>query len=186
MVYASHLVCKIYERWFSHSCFRATLCPFCCLYHSFFCIGWLYSDHWQIGNMAKGRLNQDKYKCENRHMKLCRRGGVSPRYWECGRHPPTLPLPLWNDVWTGLTLCLQMLTVVSGSHGLGDSATFRVGSGDQQLRSKCQLTLALLWAVGRICPISPPSILGHCWLLWACLGLESSTFLEFSRVPVCL
>ena len=60
MVYASHLVCKINERLFSHSWLRASLCPFCCLHPSCSCIGWLYSDHGHIGNLAKGRLNQEK------------------------------------------------------------------------------------------------------------------------------
>ena len=60
MVYASRLVCKINKRWFSHIWFRASLCPFCCLHHSCSSIGWLYSDHGHIGNLAKGRLNQEQ------------------------------------------------------------------------------------------------------------------------------
>ena len=58
-------------------------------------------------------------------------------------------------------------------------------SGGQQPRSKCQLTLAHLWAVGRVCPICPPSLPGHCWPWWACLGLESSAFLFTLSFPMC-
>ena len=60
----------------------------------------------------------------------------------------------------------------------------RVGSGDQQPMSRCQVMLDLMKAVGRVCPISLPSLPGHFWPWWVCLGLESSAFL-FTPVLLC-
>ena len=36
---------------------------------------------------------------------------------------------------------------------------------------RCQLTLAFVRVVERVCPISPLSLPGHCWPWWVCPGL---------------
>ena len=72
------------------------------------------------------------------------------------------------------------------------------GSGDQQLRLRCQLTLALVRAVERVCPISPPSFPGALLAMVGASELEElhlplqprrappSSSSQFFCVPVCL
>ena len=96
---------------------------------------------------------------------------------------PLPPLPLRRDVRTELTLCLHLPAVALGSSRVAQTMNY-VGSGGQQPRSRCRLTLALLRAVEKVCPISPSSLPGRCWPWWACLGLESSAFL-FTPVLLC-
>ena len=116
-------------------------------------------------------------------MKLCRPEGVCLRCWEWRSHPTTPPLLWQRDVCTGLTLCLQLPGVTSGSQHMAPTMN-RVGSGDQQPTSRCQVILDLMKAVGRVCPISLPSLPGHFWPWWVCLGWESSAFL-FTPVLLC-
>ena len=73
------------------------------------------------GTPDTGRYKQTLCKVENRHMKLCRHGGVCPRCWECKSHPATPFFALRRDVWTELTLRLHFPAVVSGSHRPGGS-----------------------------------------------------------------
>ena len=61
----------------------------------------------------------------------------------------------------------DLLSSFASSHvriALGGSHYNCVGSGGQQPTWRCQLTLAFVRAVERVCPISPPSLPGHCWL----------------------
>lgn len=51
MVYAS--VWSVKSTAVGHTVGSEHLCPFCCLHPSCSCIGWLYSDHGHIGNLAK-------------------------------------------------------------------------------------------------------------------------------------
>ena len=89
------------------------------------------------------------------HMKLCRRGGVYPRSWDWRRHPPTPPLPWQRDVRAGLIVWLHLPAAATGFHLVAQSRNL-VGSGGRQPRLRCWLTLALMRAVERVCPISFP------------------------------
>ena len=61
-----------------------------------------------------------------------------------------------------------------------------VGSGDRQLKLRCQLTLALVRAVVRVCPISPPSLPGALLAKVGVSGLEELHLPLHPSSPVCL
>ena len=61
----------------------------------------------------------------------------------------------------------DLLSSFASNHvriALGGSHYNCIGSGGRQPRSRCRLMLVLMRAVERVCPISPPSLPGHCWL----------------------
>ena len=88
---------------------------------------------------------------------------------------PTPPLPLWRDVPTDLTLWLHLPAVTSGLHRVAHTRN-RVGSGGSAAEVEMSADVGSHEGCG-VCPISPPSLPGHCWPWWVCLGLESSAFL---------
>ena len=133
------------------------------------------------GTPNTGRCKQTPYKGENKRMK------IDVQTWRSvpkvlGVEKPS-PLPLRRDVQTELTLWLNLLAVMLGSHRPAGSNTNRVGSGGQQPRSRCQRRLAVVRAVERVCPIHPLTS-GHCWPWWVCLALKISAFL-FTPVLLC-
>ena len=91
--------------------------------------------------------------------------------------------PWQRDVRARLIVWLHLPAVASGWHLVAQSMNL-VGSGGQQPRLRCWLTLALMRAVERVCHISSPLTSGHCWPWWSWLGLEISTFL-FTPVLLC-
>ena len=93
------------------------------------------------GTPNTGRCKQTPYKGENKRMK------IDVQTWRSvpkvlGVEKPS-PLPLRRDS-RQLTLWLNLLAVMLGSHRPAGSNTNRVGSGGQQPRSRCQRRLALV------------------------------------------